>query len=188
MKKVSLLALMIVAGVGANAEVSNYASFKVGYTQSNSMMQHKNENVKKGDMNKPAANFSVAYGMKFGEIRSDLEYTYNTPAKKDKAKVKNMSLMLNGYYDVMTGSEWTPYVQAGLGVARVKLEPNDLAKAKFGWQVGTGVAYAVDSNVSIDVGYRFAGFGKVESEKKLGKDNKVRVRTHSFTLGAKIGF
>ena len=189
MKKVSLLAVMLVAGVNADAMVSQYASTKVGFTQSNTASQVKG--MKDTKTNRPAANFSVGYGLKLDDaVRTDVEFTYNTRAHKDASRTFNKSLMVNGYYDfAIMGSKFTPYAQVGLGFANVKDETSGivsskLIKNKFAWQVGTGVGYEVAPMVTVDAGYRFASFGKSE----MNANTKVRHRTHSFTVGARFGF
>ena len=65
--------------------------------------------------------------------------------------------MLNAYYDIDTGTKFTPYVGAGIGMARLKAkidDETDFSKSKttFAWQVGAGISYAMTENVSLDAG------------------------------------
>lgn len=79
--------------------------------------------------------------------------------------ISSLAFLLNGYYDFANDSAFTPFISAGLGVARV--DANDLNVAGsnfpstsaddtvFAYQVGAGVGYAVNKKVSIDVKYRY---------------------------------
>lgn len=81
----------------------------------------------------------LAYGastpVKYGNIRAELEFGWNDDAKdtssnafkvitpttvKTATKTSVNSAMLNVYYDIDTGTKFTPYVGAGLGYARVE--------------------------------------------------------------------
>ncbi len=79
--------------------------------------------------------------------------------------ISSLAFLLNGYYDFANDTAFTPFVSAGLGVAKVKA--NDLNVAGLGipsanaddtvfaYQVGAGVGYAVNKKVSVDVTYRY---------------------------------
>jgi OmpA-OmpF porin, OOP family len=74
------------------------------------------------------------------------------------------SLMANGFYDLNTGTKFTPYVGAGLGGALVtfdnvsipgssnRIDDSDIALA---YQAMAGVGYQLDRNLKLDVGYRY---------------------------------
>lgn len=91
----------------------------------------------------------------------------------------SLALLLNGYYDFANKSPLTPFVSAGLGLARIDCNdlnvqgsglPNtDDDDTVFAYQVGAGVGYAVSGKVSLDVKYRYFGtsdpeFGRTEAE------------------------
>lgn len=75
--------------------------------------------------------------------------------------LKTQSLMVNGYYDIDTGSPWTPFVGAGIGWAKVDLNTPALPLGDnddvFAYQFMGGVAYAINDQLSLDAQYRFFG-------------------------------
>ena len=100
--------------------------------------------------------------------------------------------MLNLWYDIETGSDWTPYVGAGLGLIRVdqgdlSYDEGKLAKAvlarlqvppaladqlqvpkpsatdsAFAFQFGAGIGYALSETTTLNIGYRFQGLNGLE--------------------------
>ncbi|NOQ45597.1 MAG: outer membrane beta-barrel protein, partial [Desulfobulbaceae bacterium] len=75
--------------------------------------------------------------------------------------LKTQAFMFNGYYDVDTGSPWTPFIGAGLGWAKVDLDTPALPLGDnddvFAYQFMAGVAYIIDDQWSVDAQYRFFG-------------------------------
>lgn len=75
--------------------------------------------------------------------------------------LKTQSIMVNGYYDVATGSPWSPFVGAGIGWAKVDLDTPALPLGDnddvFAYQLMAGVTYAIDAQWSVDAQYRFFG-------------------------------
>jgi len=69
--------------------------------------------------------------------------------------------MVNGYYDVATGSPWSPFIGGGIGWAKVDLNTPALPLGDnddvFAYQLMAGVSYAIDAQWSIDAQYRFFG-------------------------------
>jgi opacity protein-like surface antigen len=74
-------------------------------------------------------------------------------------------LLVNGFYDIDTGSAFTPYLGAGLGVARVSATLTDLCSCSGdsfsastivpAAQIGAGIRIAVSDPVTFDIGYRY---------------------------------
>ena len=74
-----------------------------------------------------------------------------------------LSFMANGYFDFVNSSPFTPYITAGIGIAR--LDINDLAigpvyvgdkdDTVFAYQVGVGVAFTINKNMAGDFKYRY---------------------------------
>ena len=63
--------------------------------------------------------------------------------------------MANGYYDFDTKSDVIPYLMAGAGVADVNVTWSPDSATSFVWQVGAGVGFKVNDNVTLDLGYRY---------------------------------
>lgn len=101
---------------------------------------------------------------------------------EDQADMSAVSLMLNGYVDLGTVAGFTPYVGAGAGYTYVSwseldssfycvgatcpasfvgsAEHGGVADWRFTWQAMAGVAYAINKNLKLDVGYRFREISK----------------------------
>ena len=136
---------------------------------------------------------SFAYGVKTGPVRTELELNWHDDAESkddgDKFKVENNSIMLNAYYDIETGTKFTPYVGAGLGMARLKLKGADVSESsnEFVWQLGLGVSYAATDNVSVDLGYRYVDNGSFS-----WTDGAERIKfssdSNEFYLGVRYAF
>lgn len=98
-----------------------------------------------------------------------------------KQKLDIQTLFLNAYYDVKTGTPFTPWIGAGAGVAFVRSKTSayydfDYGRERrvfegstpsrhttnFAWNVGAGVGWKVTDPLTIDLGYRFVSLGEVE--------------------------
>lgn len=132
-----------------------------------------------------------------GAVRAELEYNKNADAKKTQnyygrlvnTEIESQSLMINGYYDIDTGSKLTPYVGAGIGYAKIKGKASSLEVSysedgnNFAWQVGAGVGYALNDKVSLDAGYRYVDYGD------FTKDGlKWESSAHELYVGARYAF
>lgn len=130
-----------------------------------------------------------------------------------KMKIDVQSLFLNAYYDFKNNTSFTPYIGAGVGLAFVgaKVSANGheeggpdwsysfgkKTRTNFAWNVGLGCAYALNDTVSIDLGYRYADFGKAKTKSYSGLDGDQsftvygkaqNVAMHQFMLGARFTF
>lgn len=65
-------------------------------------------------------------------------------------------LLANAYYDLDTGTAFTPYLGAGLGVAQINTSLGDIGHSAFvpAGQLGAGVRVATGTAATIDLGYR----------------------------------
>lgn len=91
------------------------------------------------------------------------------------------SYMVNGYYDFHNNTAFTPYISAGVGLARVKLKKNTIpvgydinetlsaSKNNFAQGAGIGEKYAVTDNIAIDASYKYINAGKVSISKNISK-------------------
>ena len=200
MKKTSLLALALVAGFASasNAKISQYATGKVSLNDVHGKIDVTGDvtdaDEKFSDI---GAGISLGYGLDFGNnFRSDVEISYNLKTTDEKTydegdksvlKTKSTSVMLNGYYDIKTGTEWTPYITAGIGYSHVENggDENDWYKGdNFAYQAGVGTSYALTSNIALDAGYKYVDLGKVDVDSEV----KVKNRMNQFSIGARMAF
>lgn len=161
------------------------------------------------------------YGI-FSEVEAKQSFTeYDNSGTADwtgtnKQTFGIQTIFANVYYDINTGTPVTPYVGAGAGVAvidtKIKADGHDPANptdsidvstssrnvTNFAWNVGAGVGYDITQNVTIDLGYRFAGLGSAKSSaanfedgnggqfKAYGKAQDLYM--HQLSVGARLTF
>lgn len=156
------------------------------------------------------AGVALALGYDFNErnsipIRTEIEFAtrgkaetsvyglWGTPVKGD-FNVRVSSLFANVYYDFHNQSDFTPYIGAGLGAARLKGESKvssggykfsgSKTEWDFAWNVGAGVAYKLTDMVSLDLGYRYSDFGSISED---GFDD-MDFTGHEVLLGVRFAF
>jgi OOP family OmpA-OmpF porin len=106
-------------------------------------------------------------GRSFGPLRGELELGWrnNDVEKVNGAKsngdMDSWTLMTNLYYDIRTGTSWTPYLGVGVGGAMLDAD-GTLGGARlndtdtvFAYQGIAGVAYALNDALSIKADYRY---------------------------------
>lgn len=123
----------------------------------------------------------LAFGKGFGGPRVEIELGKRTSDVESfgsagsvgpgKGDLSLGTAMVNGFYDFDTGSRVTPYVGAGVGLARV--EANGIARdiagcctgyvsgddEVLGWQLIAGVAIQLTGGLALTVDYRYLGTG-----------------------------
>ncbi len=136
----------------------------------------------KNHIDKNAWEGSAALGMQLNEFRTELEYTYRNKIEGDylgaKHKVDTMSLMVNGYYDIDTGSELRPYINLAIGASRLKqryIGVSSETEYKFSWGGGVGVGYDMTNDITFDLGYRFQDLGE-------------QIKSNEFYAGLRFAF
>lgn len=116
-------------------------------------------------------------------IRTELEFSFfkkmDIKHNGQKTDITLGALLVNGYFDIKTDSPFTPYIGVGLGIAGVKTKSNasidslgydikvkldDKTKKNFAWMATVGTSYEISETFALDLGYRFAGFGKGETK------------------------
>ncbi len=133
-----------------------------------------------------------------------------------KNKMDIQTLFFNAYFDFKNDYPVTPYVGAGLGIGFVDSKSTGdieytLGDARysgssstgyklntnFAWNVGAGVAWELTDTFALDLGYRFAGLGKVKSRSSSyeGIDETVPYKSkvtnlymHQVLLGLRMTF
>ncbi len=103
--------------------------------------------------------------VEFMRLQNDLDrLSYdNVYGNFTEGDLTTKSFMLNGYYDIATGSPWTPFVGVGIGWSKLDLDtpafPISDNDDVFTYQFIGGVAYAFNEQWSVDAEYRFVGTG-----------------------------
>ena len=95
---------------------------------------------------------------------------------KYTASVRSTVVLANGYVDLGTWYNLTPYVGAGIGAAYHTFSGitdqgnssgfgigKSASKTNLAWALMTGVAYSVTPNLKLEVGYRYLNMGTLNS-------------------------
>lgn len=147
---------------------------------------------------------SAALGLKVCAFRAEFEYNQSATAVDKRAfaydfgksKEKYRSYMFNGYFDIPTGTDFHPYIGAGLGVARIRSSltwwtpfTGDSRKREtnFAWQAGGGIGYNLTRNWTLDIGYRWVDNGHVKWISANG-NHKYDCTEHQITAGIRYTF
>ena len=145
---------------------------------------------------------SIGYG--FDTIRVEGEWAYQ---KNDldslellgksvglNGDVTVWSLLANGYYDIPIGSDFFPFVTAGLGFAQVSMNDFNTKNSGepdwsgddivFAWQLGAGVGYTVNNQLTVEATYRY--FATTEADFDDG--SSLDFASHNIYLGLRYTF
>ena len=205
MNKTLLLAGVAACLFAANAnaiELKQYMSAKLTYSDMSNDVNVSTDGYSfKSDVDDRVWGGSIAYGVKAGAVRTELELNMHDKAEKYQdendwtASLENNSIMLNAYYDIDTGTKFTPYVGAGIGMAHLKakvdfMDGDDVpgkSKTTFAWQAGAGVSYAMTDNLALDLGYRYNDYGDVTVD-VYGIKTEFDSTSHEFLFGVRYTF
>ena len=234
-----VMGLMAVAGmlmfplkaIAADGQLGIYVAPKIIYGltyMKDTKLQYHNSSYT-GDVGSHWDNIfggSLAAGYDFSKrlgvpVRTELEYAAFSKAEgggdpwvdadDDQFIQSNkiQTLFVNVYYDINTGTRFTPWVGAGLGTGFIRTKgtydmnegvyrANTGSKTvtNFAWSIGLGLGYQITNNITLDASYRFADLGKVQTKWNLGWVSTVnytrmetkRVYQHQFGLGARFTF
>jgi len=173
-----------------------------------------------------AAGFNFAPKFKI-PLRTEIEFALRSNSSNSKdgvdqgggrwesKQMMNLStLFFNAYFDIDTGTPFTPYLGGGLGMAfnyssisgnwrpsdlgaALGIPPGSFSKSRydttFAWNLGAGLSYAFTENVAADLGYRFISTGQRDLRATWSDDGqRVKVGSspyiHEFYLGARFTF
>ena len=146
----------------------------------------------------------------FGRKTSDKSGLLGTGERLDYSqRIGVQSLMFNAYWDIKNSTRWTPYLSAGLGMGFLSMKSGNrlydaagnpiLAlgtgsnnRTRFAWNAGAGVAFAVNERLALDLGYRYADYGRARSDTAFTDTYTLAshsdVTMHQFLLSARISF
>lgn len=219
MKMTQVVILTVLTLVAALAIYPAYAADKGGvYVSAKGGYEYKGRHSTLSDANQNNATFNSAQNSGYAvggaigynfvgmglPVRAETEYLYHSQFKPNLAnatsggatgsfssKIDIHTVFANVYYDIKTGTAFTPYVGAGLGVAWINqkvastftgwnpaTDDGNYNTAHLAWNVGAGVGYALtyDHGIVLDLGLRYTSFGDAK---------KVSNAANSITFQAK---
>lgn len=100
--------------------------------------------------------------------------------------IRTVSLMGNAYYDLATGTSFTPFIGGGVGLANIEADIKAVGSdddTLFAYQVAAGGSLALDDRLTIDLQYRYfatadPAFDGVDAE----------YETHNLMFGLRLSF
>ena len=125
------------------------------------------------------------------------------------AKISNAVFLANGYVDLGTWYNVTPYVGGGVGVARTMISgltdvdlggsgaggyAADRSQTNFAWALMAGVSYSLTSNIKLDFNYRYLNMGTASSNAIICNGSctyevqRYRLSSHDVRLGLRYMF
>ena len=98
--------------------------------------------------------------------------------------VTSGAFLLNGFFDIPTGSGITPYFGGGVGVANVELDSgDDDDDTVAAFQLGAGIGFDVSQNLILSLDYRFFA---TEDPEFFGAEYEYR--NHTVLAGLRYKF
>jgi opacity protein-like surface antigen len=193
---IGLFMLLMLPGISLSAIPGPYVSGQLGVTFLNA--SNYSETVKDGTIEfKPGYAVGIAGGYNFGMFRVEGEIGYQ---KNDmdtasscsggtcvsgniSSDIKALSFLINGYFDFVNSSPFTPYISGGIGMANLDYKIINWSDfdSVFAYQVGAGIAYAINQHFIIDLKYRF--FSTEELETTIST-----FQSHNVYLGVRYNF
>lgn len=216
---------VLVAASAHAADVPAYISLKAGASfESLDNMKNTTPNitnpaaVSTTSQSDTTALVGVAAGLNFkqwgapvrGEVeydyRSDLGYNPNpnyvnaaTPTKSTN-NINSQTLFFNAYYDIDTGTKFTPFLGGGVGIAFNNTSTNGTviatgqsassngSKTEFAWNIGAGVNYAFTDHWSVDAAYRYVDLGSAFGATGTSAQITGDLTTHELSAALRYQF
>ena len=107
-------------------------------------------------------------------------------------EMNSLAFMVNGFYDINTGTAFTPYVGLGVGYARVSADgisatglgfTNGDDDNKFAYQAIAGVAYQLTPEVALTADYRYFATQDPSFRLSSGASVDAEYKTHNVMVG-----
>jgi opacity protein-like surface antigen len=200
-----LILLAIASTAVAQTEVTPYISFGSGYAVlenteiSASSIDILGFSFDDGYAIDAAAGLKFDQGMGIFPVRTELAFSYQN---NDLDEIKDilgiigpagtkysadgeaeiLTLMVNGYIDILTGTSFTPYLLGGLGAANVDLDGED--DSVFAGQIGAGIGYALNQNIIVDLKYKYFLTEDIE----IIDGTEMEISPHQLLLGIRYQF
>lgn len=191
-------------GYNAESETGTALGFALGVGLTNNFRLEAEIAYQKNDVDK--ATYSYSHDIQFDDgedvISSQFE---DSDEDVVSGETSSLAFMFNVYYDFINDSAVTPFMSAGVGLAKVKYDINSEfiynAMGKLdddynlvslddsgdtevlAYQLGAGIAYAVSDIVTIDFKYRY-----FVTEDPEFDDVEMEYSSHNFSVGVRFGF
>jgi opacity protein-like surface antigen len=141
--------------------------------------------------------YKLTNGFRFeGELGYRENDVDNAAGAAGQGDASAKSLMANLLYDFNTGSAITPYIGAGLGVARIKFDDSgrhngaivDDRDTTLAYQGILGIAYNFSQSLSLGLDYRYFAALDPSFSTTTGTGVTADYRAHTITLALRYFF
>ena len=194
---IGLFVLLMLPGVSLSATPGPYVSSQLGVTFLTD--SNYSEMVDYGTIEfKPGFAVGIAGGYNFGMFRVEGEIGYQkndmdtgsvcsggtcVSGNISSSDITALSFLVNGYFDFVNSSPFTPYITGGIGMANLDYKITNWSDSDtvFAYQVGAGVAFTINKHFTIDLKYRY--FATEDPETTIST-----FASHNVYLGFRYNF
>ncbi len=176
-----------------------YLSGSVGGAFPNDLKAENSDLGFSGSLNLDSAfQYSIAAGYQWKDARAELEVSnasfgvnkgnLNSDSFPATGNVSATTVLVNGYYDIPTGSKFRPYIGAGIGVGLIsgKLDDIDLGiGSSFAYQGKVGLQYEVAKKGNAFVEFKYLGISSYKND--AGSDISPP-NSYGVSVGYRQGF
>ena len=140
------------------------------------------------------------YDMKTkGPLQSPLDGDFQTENSPYLLSTNSWAMFTNFWLDLPVTDAFDFYFGGGVGFGvhdftlqqkTIGIKDTSHDDLEFAWQVGSGFAYDVADWLTLDIGYRFARFGRVDIylPPRLGGEYELKLESHDAILGVRINY
>lgn len=144
---------------------------------------------------------NIAAGYQWEQARAELELGYGSygvnsvkvpglgSASVGGGSINAITLMANGYWDIPTGSKWSPYLGAGIGVGFVNFGDGSPVKGNaLALQGKAGIQYEVTKKGNAFLELKYQNIGGFSSDSDIGKVDVGSTSSFGIGVGYRQGF
>lgn len=149
---------------------------------------------------KDGFSWQTGFGWKwFDALRTEMTFGYLRNGLGDSSRgeflhgrVSSKAAFVNAAWDVFSAGKMTPYVMAGAGVARNKIQRSDIGgreiprgrRTAFPWQAGAGIGFLLPNRLTLDAGYVYTRLGRFNGGDLPDKS----IRLQRLSVGLRYDF
>ncbi len=181
-----LIAFAIASTAVAQTEIKPYVSLGGGGAFMTADFRDGNDSNQEGGVIEGAVGLVFDNHDMGDNLRTELALSFQRNDYNDP-DVGTSAIMVNGYWDICTGTALTPYILVGIGRAHVDIDfdgNDDDSDNVFAYQLGGGVGYSLTENVILDLKYKYFATEDVV----MKDDSKARFGTHQILFGVRYQF
>ena len=116
--------------------------------------------------------FGAQVGYKWNRMRLEAAFSYlwNNASYFNDAALHMTNVMANVYFDINTGTRFTPFIGGGIGVTNMWVKSHHIAfptKSKLAYQGIAGLAFKLNKNIALEASYRYLNWSEFSGSQNL---------------------